>query len=235
MSKTSLISAPAEGHKTLLRFWQRMAEELDGPSHRLLNTLTRALAERGWIPTVSEVVAKLVDEGEDAERLVAALANLVRRRLVALDPDHKRVLSLFGTLSTRRTVHRGHLESGVDLYTFGGMELLSLSALVARAVDGFTHCGHCERAIAFHVRDAAVERIEPTGAAGFQADWDGEQPLREVARLSPLFCSDACLEAWSEEPGDLEGLPMPGILLLHVGMTMAYESGQARYRMIGVG
>ncbi|MGM0574599.1 MAG: organomercurial lyase [Myxococcota bacterium] len=232
MTRTPLVTVPAEGNRTLLHFWQRMAGELGEAPRHLLNVMARALAERGWIPALPSLISQLVDGGEDRQELVSALADLVRRRLVVLDASHKRVLSLLGTLSVQRTSHRGHLENGVDLFTFGGMELLTLSAMFARPVDAFTRCGHCATEVTFRMEDEAVARVEPSGAAGFQADWDGREPIREMAQRSPVFCSDACLNTWLEHQGEPAGMPLSGILFLNVGVQVANECGQARFEMI---
>ena len=81
--------------------------------------------------------------------------------------------------------------------------------------------------------DNAVTALSPQGAAAFQANWDGRGSLQETYARSPLFCSNACMSAWSESQSDLDGLPIPSDLLLHVGAMFASESAGARFSMFG--
>ncbi len=80
----------------------------------------------------------------------------------------------------------------------------------------------------------AIVDISPSGVAGFQANWDGESPIGDVGQDSPLFCSDPCLSQWTERHPEIEGLPMSGDLLLHLGAMMGTESGGARFSMFGI-
>ena len=211
-----------------------MAGELSDDSRLVLNHLMRGLAERGWLPSVADLVKGLDARGECVDAARAAIVDLTHRRLVDLSEDGTRFTGIMGSISVARTPHRGHLESSVDVYTVGGFDLLSLNAILARAVDAKTMCGECEASISLRMEDEAVTAISPNGVAGFQASWDGTAPLAEVSKSSPLFCSDVCLNAWVDAHQSVDGLPVAGDLLLHIGAMMAVESGNARFAMFGL-
>ncbi len=229
-----LETQPAQGEMTLIRFYQRAAEELGGDAKEVLNYLVRALIERGWLPAVDALVSQLSDELSEA-RVRSGLATLERFRLVTRDLAGARFTGLLGSVSLARTPHRAHLEGGVDVFVTGGLELLAMNPALTKGVDGFTPCGQCGADIEVTVEGEAVTGTKPAGIAGFQASWDGQSPLHEVYERSPLFCSDACLEAWTAAHADVDGLPMSSDLLLFVGMGMQQESGHARFRCLDLG
>jgi hypothetical protein len=229
-----LITASPAGEMTLIGFYKQMANELDADSRLVLNHLMRGLAERGWLPSVSDLISGLDDRGECVHAARSAITDLTHRRLLELSDDGARITGIMGAISVPRTAHRGHLESSVDVHTFGGVDLLSLNTILVQSVEANTLCGQCEAAIAFRMEDEVIVAISPNGAAGFQASWDGVAPLAEVSQSSPLFCSDTCLSTWTDAHPDVDGLPMSGDLLLHIGAMMAAESGNARFAMFGI-
>jgi hypothetical protein len=228
---SKLITFPAQGETTLVAFYAKMAADTDDAARTAMNFLVRSLIERGWLGGYDNTVSQLADEVP--EHLVQfAVADLVHRRLLALDAAGQRFTSLLGSISLARTDHRGHLSSGVDVFTFGGMDLLALNPMLAKGVTATTKCGSCGAAIKLLVDDEQITDTEPNGIAGFQAAWDGVAPLEEVSANSPLFCSDACLEAFEAAHPALDGLPMSADLLLFVGMAMAHETGNARFKIL---
>ncbi len=232
LAPTERLDEEPQGDKTLLAFWKRMAAELPPTSRHVLNDYSRALAERGWVSPLGSYLDLEVEHGERREDLEEAVRDLVRRRLLVLSDPGSTVRGLLGGLSTARTPHRAHLANGVDLFTLGGLELLSVGSLFDRAVDGTSPCGQCSAEVSLHVEGGAITRIAPNGAAGFLAEWDGRSDLASHYEASPLFCSDACLAAWGEAHGEPEGVPLAGDLLLFIGPMMATESGGARFEMI---
>ncbi len=228
------ITFPPQGETTLIAFYQRMAAEVGELGCDILNHLARSLIERGWLPTVSSTVEQLTDMADEA-KVRAALDDLQARRLLTLSDDGARIAGLLGTLSVGRTRHRAHLSTGVDVFTFGGMDLLSVEPMLTKAVDAFTQCGQCDRELTLKIAGETIQDTEPAELAGFQASWDGQSPLSDVSEASPLFCSDACLEQWQAGHPEVEGLPLSADLLLFVGMSMATESGHARYELIKMG
>ena len=230
---TLITVAPAE-ELTLITFFKKMADTLDPAERLVLNHLMRALTERGWLPRVKDLITGLEARGEAGDAVEVALGRLIHKRLVTLDPEGQEITTLVGGLSAARTPHRAHLDSGVNLFTHGGVELLALHNLLAQPVEGSTTCGHCSHPITFRMEAGALCSLTPNGAAAYQANWDGEGPIETVYTTSNLFCSDACMSTWSEAHSELEGLPIAGDLLLHVGVMMAGESGDARFAMFGM-
>jgi hypothetical protein len=219
---------------TLIAFYRRMAAEIGPDSRLVLNHLMRALTERGWLPAVEEVITGLAERGESAAAAQTAIADLVYRRLVDVSADGARITGLLGAISLARTPHRGHLDNSVDVFVRGGLDLLSLNAILVRGVDGTTACGRCEAQVSFRMEEEAVVAVSPHGAAGFQATWNGSDDLADVSRNSPLFCSNTCLSTWIDEHPEVDGLPMAADLLLHIGGMMAVESGNARFALFGI-
>jgi len=230
----SKITAEPAGEMTLIAFFQRMGTELQPNSRLVLNHLMRALVDRGWLPSVDALVSGLAERGESPEDATEAVADLVYRRLVETDPAGRRITSLLGAISLERTGHRGHLSNSVDIFTRGGVDLLSLNALLVHDVDATTGCGHCEAPVSLRMEGEAIVALSPHGAAGFQASWDGTSELAEVSSASPLFCSDACLNLWAEAHPEVDGLALPADLLLHIGCMMAAQSGNARFQLFGI-
>lgn len=225
------MTVPAEGEGTLLGFYKKMAEELPEDAKDALNHCARSLIERGWLPALPQVANSLAEE-ISKERVKKALMELIQRRLLRLAGDGKRIEGILGTIATARTDHRGLLSAEVTLYTFGGMDLLALNPMLGKPVDIFSKCGQCQADIKMRIEDGAVVEAEPTGVAGFQANWDGTSRLQTVSENSPLFCGDDCLDKWTDEHKDVDGLPLSGDLLLFIGMGMAQECGAARFSMI---
>ena len=233
MSATLINVSPA-GEMTLIGFFKQMAEALSADERLVLNHLMRGLSERGWLPSVSDLITGLETRGESVTATQAAITALVFKRLLTLDEAGEQLTAVLGTVSGSRTAHRGHLEGGVNVFTLGGFELMSLHSLLLRTVDGTSPCGQCGAPVSFTMASGAMVALAPNGAAAFQSNWDGTGALAEVCDRSPLFCSNGCMNAWSEAHADLEGLPISSELLLHVGAMFASESGSARFSMFGM-
>lgn len=231
---TDRIIVPSDGEMTLIGFFKRMAAEIDDDERLVLNHLMRSLGERGWLPGLADLLVGLDARGECPEAAHRAFADLTHRRLLTFNDEGTRITSVLGTISVARTPHRGHLANSVDVFTYGGLDLLSLNTILARAVDVSSPCGQCQTPVTLSMEDEAIQTIAPVGAAGFQATWDGAVELAEVSKASNLFCSDTCLSTWTDENPDTDGLPIPADLLLHMGAMMAAESGNARFAMFGI-
>lgn len=234
MSDGTQIQFEPRGEGTLIAFYKQVAAGLAPASRHLLNVLARSVAERGWLQPISSLVELQVETGDTEEQVRGAVADLVHRRLLDLDDDGERVVGLLGSISTARTPHRGHLENGVDIFTHGGVELMSLASMFVRKVDAFSRCGQCEAEVEIEVDGDMITKVAPSGIAGFQASWDGSSPLAEAGARSPLFCSDVCLSAWQDAHPGVDGLPLASDTLLFIGMMMANESGGARFEMVRV-
>lgn len=232
MADFPLVHVTPAGERTLLDYWGRLDGELSEPARHLLNVLARSLAERGWLAAPQKVLGQLVEGGEDLQTLARAMADLLRYRLVELSPDRKAFRGFLGAISIATTPHRAHLANGVDIFCWGGLDLLGMNAALARPVDAFSRCGHCDSAITFRMEDEAVVDLSPTGLAGFQAEWDGTEPLPAVSARSPLFCGDACLNAWMDAHDEPPGMPISGDLLLLIGTGLANALGEARFALI---
>ncbi len=234
MSETALITFPSAGEKTLIQFYQAQAKELKDAHHELLNEIARGVAERGWIQPVDAVVQRLVDQGGlSKDKLLAAVQDLVHRRLLTLDPSGERFTGMLGSLSFTPTEHRAHLESGVDVYTFGGMELLSVNSTLLKPVDVFTKCPVTGTELRLTIAKEQIVSSNINGISGFMAEWDGTSPLSEVAARSPLFADDAAMEKWLADNKGVKGTELPGDLLLWIGMEAAKELGALRFKLIG--
>lgn len=229
---TELIEFPAQAEKTLTAFFTAMAAELGDAHKELLNDLARALSERGWVQPVEQVVARLGDMSSPG-KVRDALAELERRRLVTLDGARKQFTGLLGCISVAPTEHRGHLASGVDVYTFGGMDLLTLSAMFLKPVDCFTKCPTSGAELTLRIEGDQIVETNVTGIAAYRASWDGRGPLEELSARSPLFASDAAMESWQASNPSVDGMALPGDLMLWVGMSAAQEVAAARFELIG--
>jgi len=232
MSDTPRITFPSRGEQTLVAFFEQMSKEIGDGHHEILNELARALTERGWVQPVDQLQKKLGEHSTE-QKVADALAELGRRRLVDYSAADNRFSGLLGCLSVTRTGHRGHLSSGVDVFTHGGFDLLTLSHTLLKDVDLFTTCAHSGAEIRLKIQGDQIVDANLSGIAGFIASWDGEAPLAEVAAHSNLFASDADLEAWQEQHPDIEGMGLPGDLFLWVGMSAAQDLGNARFKLIG--
>ena len=219
---------------TLIHFYKAMASEMSVDEKVVLNHLMRGLSERGWLPSVSDLMTGLEARGESTEAARGALDALITRRLITLDESESAIACILGAITAKRTAHRGHLEGGVNVFTHGGFELLCLHTIFVRPIDGATTCPQCEAKITFRMSDGAISALSPNGAAAFQANWDGTSGLRELSEHSPLFCSNACMSTWSDARPELDGLPVSSDLLLHVGVMVAGESGASRFAMFGL-
>ena len=228
-----LITVAPSGEMTLIGFYTSLAATLEPNERLVLNHLMRGLSERGWLPSLSDLVTGLEARGESVEAAHAAIDSLITKRLLTLDASQTRIDIILGTISASRTPHRAHLEGGVNVFTFGGFELFCLNSLFVRPVDCTSFCAQCNAALSFRMEDGAVVELAPNGAAAFLANWDGESALKALCERSPLFCSNACLSAWSEAHPEEDGLPISSDLLLHVGVMFASESGAARFSMYG--
>lgn len=225
---------PAQGEKTQVTFYTQMASELTDAHREVLDELRRALSERGWVQPIGQLLDKLAEHGDRAA-LSAALDDLAHRRLVNLDRGAGTVTGAFGCLATARTDHRAHLATGVDVFTFGGFDLLSLRDTLGKDLDAFTVCPETGQAIELTLAGGEIVASNLSGIAGFFATWDGRRPLADVARDSPLFASDEALEAWQAARPDLDGMALPADLLLWVGLSGAQALGAARSKLFGHG
>ncbi len=232
MSETKLIEVPDQAEKTLAAFLKHQADAITEAQHEVLNELARALTERGWVQGVEAVVAKLGEHSSE-DKVRAALADLITRRLVYVDAEASEFVGILGCLSVGRTDHRGHLESGTDVFTFGGMDLLTLPSLLLKEVDAFTQCPVTGKAIQLKLQQGQIAESNVNGIAGFIANWDGKGPLTEVAAHSPLFASDEALETWIAQHPDVKGTELPADLMLWVGMSAAQELAESRFKLIG--
>ncbi len=232
MSETLYETIEDQGEKTLLAYFRKMKAEMSSLEHDLLNELARALIERGWLPPIDTVLNTL-KEMMPAERVDAARAELEHRRLVQIESASGNVTGLLGTLSVARTPHRAHMDGGIDVYTHGGMDLLGVSGMLLKSVDIHTACPISGTAITMRIEDGQIVSASPNGVAGFQANWNGELPLSEVAENSPLFASDEALETWQANNPFIAGTALPADLLLWVGMSMVEPLAAARFALIG--
>lgn len=232
MSENNLIEFAAKGEGALIAFFEQMAVEIGDAHHEILNELARALTERGWVQPIDAVVKKLADHLGD-EKVNGALAELERRRLVQLDRGENRFVGILGCVSVARTGHRAHLSSGVDVFTFGGFDQLTLNHTLLKDLDVFTTCANSGQDIHLKIAGDQIVDSNISGIAGFIATWDGKQALEEVAANSNLFASDADLEAWQEKHPEVDGMGLPADLFLWVGMSAAQELGGARFKLIG--
>ena len=219
-----LITISPVGEMTLIGFFKQMANELSADERLVLNHLMRGLSERGWLPSLADLITAMETRGESVEATQGAIESLVFKRLITLDASREHITAVLGTVSGTRTHHRGHLDGGVNVFAFGGFELMSLHSLLLRTVDGSSPCGRCHTPVTFKMEGGTVVELQPNGAAAFQTNWEGTSPLAQVCETSPLFCSNSCLDQWSEEHPDLDGLPIPSDLLLHVGAMFGMES-----------
>jgi len=234
MSDAALFSVPAAGDKTLATFYTEVGKGLKDVHHEVLNEIARALTERGWIQPVDQIAARLADQGVfSVDKIKAALAELVHRRLVTLDASGQGVTSVLGSLSVQPTAHRAHLETGVDVYTFGGMELLAVNSTLLKACDVFTRCPVTGRDIQLRIQNEQIVDSNIAGISGYVAEWDGSSSLAELAASSPLLASDDALEIWEKTHAKVKGLALPGDLLLWVGMQAAQQIGALRFKLVG--
>lgn len=231
---TGPLTFPAQGEQTQVAFYQQMASDLGDAHRELLDEVRRALSERGWVQPIDQIVDKLADH-VDRAALSAAVDDLVHRRLITLDRPSNTVTGAFGCLSTARTDHRAHLATGVDVFTYGGFDLLSLRDTLGKDLDAFTVCPQTGEALELTIAGDQIVASSVNGIAGFLATWDGQRPLADLARDSPLFASDDALEAWQAARPDLDGMALPADLLLWVGMSGAQALGAARFKLFGRG
>ena len=229
----SLIEHPAEGEGTLISFYGKMASEIGGGGREILNHIAQALIERGWLPAVDALVEQL-SEIRKEEQTRALLDDLIHRRMVTLDESGTRVVTFLGSIATQKTPHLVRLESGSELYFLGGLELLSAGPLLGMKLEATTQCAGTGEPIHLTIEDEVISHASPSGIAGFQASWDGKSSLESVYACSHLLVSDEALDAWVSENPAVDGLPLAGDLLLFVGMGMALETGNSRYKMIGL-
>lgn len=227
--------APGSGDKTLVRFLQAQIADLKEAHHELLNDVARAITERGWVQPIDAILGKLVDQaGLQRDKLEAALGDLVRRRLLTLDAAGQRVVALLGCFSLARSEHRAHLASGIDVFTFGGADLLTVNSALVQPVDVFSRCPVTGRELKLVIADEAVVEASPIGIAGFIADWDGRSPLEALSANSPLFASDEAMAQWVAAHPELKGTELSADLLLWVGMEGAKRLGALRFKLIGL-
>ena len=230
MSEGDLVVEPDKGDGTLLAFYKRAGGELSERALDALNDLVRGLADRGWMSPVDVWIAQQVDEGENEEKLRAALQELQRWRMLEITDGT--FTGLLGSLSVPRTAHRASLSEDVEVFCRGGVELLTLPAMLARDASVSTSCACCGASITVELTPEGIASSEPDSVAGYQAAWNGQDPLDDVYGRSPLFCSDACLERWESEQSGLEGLPLGADLMAFLGAPMALELGEARFQII---
>jgi len=229
-----LFSVPPAGDKTFASFYAEVGRSLKDVHHELLNELARAITERGWIQPVDAIVARLEDSGGfSKDKVRAAIAELQNKRLLTLDDTSARFTGFLGAISFVPTPHRAHLATGVDVYTHGGMELLTVNSTLLKAVDVFTKCPVSGKEIRLRVDKEQIVDSNIAGISGFVAEWDGSAPLEQVAADSPLFASDDDLEQWEKANPHVRGLALPGDLLLWVGMQAAQQLGALRFKLIG--
>lgn len=229
----SLVEHPAEGDGTLISFFATMADEVGDGGREMLNHIAQALMERGWLPGVDALIEQLSEVRKESQTR-AFLDDLVRRRLITLDETATKVVTFLGSVSVTRTPHKVRFEEGSEIYFLGGLDLLVAGPLFGSTVVATTCCPHSGEEIQLELSPDAISRTSPHGIAGFQVAWDGKSDLGEVFRQSHLFIDDAALDAWTAAHPDVEGLPLSADLLLFVGMGMAAESGNARYKLIGM-
>lgn len=229
-----LFSVPPAGDKTVANFFTEVGKGLKDVHHELLNEVARAITERGWIQPIENVVAKVVDQGGfTSEKVKAAVADLVQRRLLTLDESGTKLTGFLGAISFIPTAHRAHLETGVDVYTHGGMELLAVNSALLKPVDVFTKCPMSGKEIRLRIDKEQIVDANIAGISGFIAEWDGSSSLVDLAAKSPLFASDDDLEKWEKQNAGTKGLALPGDLLLWVGMQAAQQLGALRFKLVG--
>ena len=228
-----LITVPSQGAHTLLRFYEQLVRELKDIHHEVLNELARAITERGWVQPLEAVVQRIVESNSsNADKVRAAVADLVRDRMIDLDETGERFTGFLGGVAFQATPHRAHLESGVDVYTHGGMELLAVGATLLKNVDVFTRCPVTGQELQLTIVKDEIVASNIVGIAGYLAEWDGAAPLSVLAANSPLFASDEALESWeSKRPGS-RGTALPSYLL-PVAMQEQTKLGALRFKLIG--
>jgi len=234
MTDTALISFPSAGDKTLALFLAAQAKELKDTHHELLNEIARAITERGWIQPIDAIVEKLVEQdGLKKDNVVAAIGELVHRRLLSLDDSKQRFVGFLGSISFTPTDFRAHLDNGIDVYTYGGMELLAVNSTLLKPVDVFTKCPVTGHDLKLSIAKEQITESNHAGICGFMAEWDGVAPLSQVAASSPLFYDDEAMDKWLALHPDVKGTELPGDLLLWVGMEAAKQLGGLRFKLIG--
>ena len=233
MADTSLITVPSQGALTIIRFFEQMAKELKEVHYEILNELARAITERGWILPIDAVVQRIAENSSvSADKVTAGIAELARRRLVDLDETGQRFSGFLGGISFQPTPHRAHLETGVDVYTHGAMELLTVSATLLKRVDAFTRCPVTNKDIQLAIANDQITSSNLEGVAGYLAEWDGAAPLALVAANSPLLASDEALESWETKRPGARGMAFPSFLM-PVAMQEAAKLGSLRFMLIG--
>lgn len=229
-----LFTVPSNGDKTLANFYEQVGKDLKDVHHELLNEIARAITERGWIQPVDAVVARVADQGGfSVDKVKGAIVDLSHRRLLTIDETGQKFVGFLGSISFVPTPHRAHLESGVDVYTYGGMELLAVNSTLLKPVDCFTKCPISGKEIRLRVDKETIVDTNIGGISGFLAEWDGQTPLASQAANSPLFASDEEMETWGKQNPSVKGTELPGDLLLWVGMQAAQRLGALRFKLIG--
>jgi len=231
VSDLSFVEEPDRGDGTLISFYKRAASELSDAAKDTMNTLVRGAADRGWLQPLEGFVEKMVEEGDSEQKIRGALDELRRWRLLEV-ADNGTFTMLLGGISTVRTPHRATLPEDVEIFARGGLELLSLGALLCREVEATTRCPACEAQISVSLNPEGLTEVSPEGIAGYQTAWDGTSALEAVYAASPLLCSDACLERWEEENKPADGIPLGADVMLFIGAPMAAEMGDARFNII---
>jgi len=234
MSHAELITFPPAGDKTLVQFLNAQGAALEDTHHELLNEIARAISERGWVQPVAAIVDKVVDMGGvNRDKVVTALGDLVRRRLLLLDETQTRFAGFLGSISFATTAYRAHLDNGIDVFTYGGMELLAINSTLLRPVKVFARCPVTKKDLELTIANEEVVDTNIAGISGFMAEWNGSESLFAVAARSPLFADDAAMEWWVRQNPNIKGTELPGDLLLWVGMEAAKRLGALRFKLIG--
>lgn len=234
MAHAELLTFPSAGDKTLVNYLAAQGAELQDAHHELLNEIARAITERGWIQPIAAIVEKVVDHsGLSRAKVITALVDLVRRRLVHLNEAQTHFAGFLGSISFAPTAYRAHLDNGIDVHTYGGMELLAINSTLLRPVDVFARCPVTKKDLKLTIVNEEVVDTNIGGISGFMSEWNGSESLFAVAARSPLFADDAAMEWWVKQNPNIKGTELPGDLLLWVGMEAAKRLGALRFKLIG--
>jgi hypothetical protein len=216
------MANPVSPEMNLYFYYQEIVDSIEPLPIEILEFLVSSGTSRGWFPTVGKLRAHFSDD-HDAQALQTALDDLVRYRLLHLDPnDSERIQSIVGGIVQTKTAFRVMTADKVPFYVGSALDALTVAPTLQKAVQIRTQCGATGDPIVLDVdAEGSLTATVPHETTAFIPGWDGVASIPETLASSHFFCGNKALSQWQATNNEPAGLPLTQDTIRSVGMEMA--------------
>jgi len=216
------LTDPISPEMNLYLYFKQVSDSLMPLSIEILEFLVSSGTGRGWFPNLTQITERFV-EMHAADKVEDALTDLIRHRLLYLDPENEQnINSIAGGISQKKTAFRAMTDSHAAFYLLGALDALTIAPMLQKEVSIRTTCPQSGETLELTVDgDGNWTHCEPAALAGFLAGWDGTTSIPTSKEHSRLFINSSALNEWQNANDDPDGLPLTQDTIRGVGMEMA--------------